>query len=186
MQLVPVKDISPEWWALYCSAFPPEERRKHSTHEQAMKDANFHVCKLQEGDTFVGLLTWWQWEKLKFIEHFAITAEKRGMGCGHEAMKLLQKADQDDIILEIEPVCDERTARRLAFYQSLGFSELPCAHVQMAYQPGYPDIPLTLLAYSPFPDTAPFDRDKIERFELQYTAGPMRYREMHNEERGLQ
>lgn len=174
MRLVPITRTPPEWWDLYCTAFPAEERRGRDTHEQALGDVHFHACRLEDEGEFIGLLTWWQWEEILYIEHLAIVEEKRGMGYGHAVLAELRRNGQN-IILEIEPVCDEKTARRMAFYHSCGFRALPYPHVQLAYQQGFADIPLLLLGFSV--QGKKWSHDEVARFEALFAHGPMRYRD---------
>ena len=166
--------ISSDWWNLYCSAFPAEERRSNITHGNALKDKRFHACQLVEGPQFVGLLTWWQWPDMIYVEHLAIEEAMRGKGYGKRALQQLQELSRD-IVLEIEPVRDSLTQRRLRFYQSCGFAALPYPHTQLAYQHGYRDIPLTLLGWSPSKES--IDTDKWQLFEMRFAAAPMQYRD---------
>lgn len=174
MQLVPITRTPPEWWDLYCTAFPAEERRARDTHEQALRDAHFHACSLWDRDAFIGLLTWWQWDDMLYIEHLAIAESKRGKGYGRAALAALQQRGQR-IILEIEPVCNETTARRLAFYRTCGFRTLPHPHIQFAYQQGFADIPLLLLGFSTQGED--WSDEAVARFEAHFAQGPMNYRD---------
>lgn len=174
MRLIPTKGVAGEWWQLYCAAFPAEERRHATEHERALQDAAFHACSLRDASHFVGLLTWWQWDSMLYVEHLAIAEEKRGMGYGGATLQAL-KQHGVDIVLEIEPVQDEVTAKRLAFYQSNGFVLLPFPHTQLAYQKGCPDMELLLLGYSPA--GLPFHTEKWAEFEKHFANGPMRYRD---------
>lgn len=163
----PLHPYTDAWWALYESAFPASERRCWAVHAEALRDTLFHCLYLADDSGFVGLLTYWQLAEVVYVEHLAIVPELRGGGYGHAALELLTSP----VILEIEPVVDALTARRLAFYRSCGFVELPTPHVQLAYQVGQPDIPLLLLS-RPFMDEA-----TVARFEQLYLEHPMRYRD---------
>ncbi|MBR1978046.1 MAG: GNAT family N-acetyltransferase [Akkermansia sp.] len=174
IQLIPTTQIDTEWWNLYTGAFPAEERRGREMHVQALLDTHFHAFRLQDANEFVGLLTWWQWEDMLYVEHLAIAEEKRGKGYGHAALAELQQRGQN-IILEIEQITDEITARRLEFYRSCGFRALPYPHVQLAYQQGFADIPLLLLAFSR--SGKEWGNDEVARFETLFAHGPMRYRD---------
>lgn len=174
MRLIPTKEVTEEWWQLYSAAFPAEERRNATEHEHALRDDAFHACMLRDVSNFVGLLTWWQWDNMLYVEHLAIAQEKRGMGYGGAALQALKQCGLD-IVLEIEPVRDDVSAKRLAFYQANGFVLLPFPHTQLAYQKGYPDIELLLLGYSPA--GVPFHTEKWAEFEKRFANGPMRYRD---------
>ena len=162
------QDLHREWWQLYEAAFPLAERRNLEQHAAAMRDEAFRVLHLSDESGFVGLLSYWQWDQLVYVEHLAITPSRRGQGMGHCVLALL-----DDVraILEIEPVVDTVTTRRLAFYESCGFTKLPQSHMQLAYQAGQPDVPLWLLS------RPEMDATEVAHFEQLFAAGPMRYRD---------
>ena len=155
------------WWQLYESTFPASERRGAALHAEAMKDAAFHCLSLVDDAGFAGLLAYWKWDTLIYVEHLAVSTEHRGQGIGHAVLDMLPGT----VILEIEPVVDSATACRLAFYESCGFVRLPQPHVQLAYQTGEEDIALWLLS------RPAADAGVVERFEELFHAGPMRYRD---------
>ncbi len=155
------------WWALYESAFPATERRGWKQHAAAMQDAAFHCLLLSDDAGFAGLLTFWQWESLTYVEHFAIVPSRRGLGLGHQALQLVPLP----AVLEIEPVVNTITARRLSFYESCGYVRLPQVHVQLAYQSGQPDVALWLLS------RPALSAAEVEEFEQLFHGGPMRYRD---------
>lgn len=159
--------LAGEWWQLYKDAFPVCERRGAVQHAAALLDTAFHCLHLRDEDGFVGLLSYWQWEGLCYVEHLAIAPARRGQGLGHRVLELVPAP----AILEIEPVVDSTTARRLAFYESCGFLRLPQPHVQLAYQTGQPEVPLWLLS-RPVMDAA-----LVAEFENLFHSGPMRYRD---------
>lgn len=158
--------LAGEWWRLYEAAFPASERRSADWHAVALADPAFHVQHLADAAGFAGILSYWKWAGLTYVEHLAIVPERRGQGLGRRALSLLSRP----LILEIEPVVDAATARRLSFYESCGLVRLPQLHVQLAYQTGQPDVPLWLLS-QPALDAA-----EVARFEELFMAGPMRYR----------
>ena len=158
--------LAGEWWQLYEAAFPVCERRSAHWHAAALADPAFHVLHLADAEGFAGILSYWKWAELIYVEHLAIAPERRGRGLGHLALQLLPPP----FILDIEPVVDAATARRLAFYESCGLVHLPQPHVQLAYQTGQPDVPLWLLS------RPALDAAAVARFEELFLAGPMRYR----------
>ena len=156
-----------EWWHLYETAFPATERRGAVQHAAALADTAFHCLHLADAAGFAGLLTYWQWKHLVYVEHLAIVPSRQGRGLGRAALAMLDAP----VILEIEPVVDAATARRLAFYESCGFETLSHHHVQLAYQTGEPNITLWLLS------RPAVDADTVADFERLFHAGPMRYRD---------
>lgn len=152
---------------MYESAFPASERRSAEQHAFALADEAFYCLYLYDASGFAGLLSYWLLDALIYVEHLAIVPERRGQGLGHKALQLLPKP----YILEIEPVADAETARRLTFYESCGLVHLPHSHVQPAYQAGMPDVPLWLLS------NPALDEATVARFEKLYMAIPMCYRD---------
>lgn len=159
--------LAGEWWQLYESAFPACERRGNKWHAEALGDAAFHCLHLADAAGFVGLLSYWLLDGLAYVEHLAIAAARRGQGLGHRVLQLVP----EPFILEIEPVVDAATARRLSFYESCGLVRLPQPHVQPAYQSGQPDVPLWLLS------RPALDAAAVARFEEMFLTVPMRYRD---------
>lgn len=157
-----------EWWQLYEAAFPVTERRSAYQHAAAMQHAAFRCVHLSDEVGFAGIMAYWEWPHLVFLEHLAVVPERRGQGLGHQSLALLP----DKVVLEIEPVVDAPTGRRLRFYESCGFCRQPHPHVQLAYQAGQPDVPLWLLS------RPRISWGELELFEREYHAGPMRYRDM--------
>ena len=156
-----------EWWQLYEEAFPATERRSFPQHAAAMLEPAFHCVHLADENGFAGIMAYWQWEELIYLEHLAIAGSRRSQGLGHQALEMLA----GNVIVEIEPAVDADTVRRLSFYESCGFLCLPHSHVQLAYQKGYPDIELWLLSRPAFSDA------QVERCELLYHSFVMRYRD---------
>lgn len=158
--------LAAAWWQLYESAFPASERRDAAQHAAALRHPAFHCLHLADDRGMVGLLGYWLWDSLCYVEHFAVVPERRGQGLGHRVLAQIPQP----VILEIEPVVDETTSRRLAFYKSCGYQQLPQPHVQLAYQAEQPNVPLVLLSCPALDATA------VARFEELYASGPMSFR----------
>lgn len=145
-----MKSPSPEAAHLYAESFPLCERRAAAHHRAiAAAEPDFYPMELYHATgVFVGILYYWYWPQhsLLFVEHLAIDPFFRGRGYGHAALRHLHGMNAC-IILEIEPVADAATARRLAFYESAGFVRLPFEHVQLPYHEGWAPVPLELLSY---------------------------------------
>ena len=163
--------IFTESWQLYESAFPHEERRALADHALAMAHEPHFVClHLRDSQGFVGILFYWVLSQCVYVEHLAIAPARRGQGLGKAALKLLQQHELP-IILEIEPVTDAATARRLRFYEGAGFHRLAAVHYQLPYHRGEPPLRLELLSY---PQAA--GEALVASFEEDFLAMPMRYR----------
>lgn len=162
-----------EAWGLYCSAFPLAERRDASLHAAAMAQAPDFVClHLSDAAGFIGLLFYWLFPHCVYIEHLAIAEARRGQGWGSRVLALVRQHTLP-VMLEIEPVCDAVTARRLAFYERSGYHRLSYEHYQLPYRRTEVPLRLELLSY---PIAA--DAGLLALFLAAYAAGPMRYREL--------
>lgn len=163
--------IFKESWQLYESAFPHEERRALVNHALAMAHEPHFVClHLRDAQGFVGILFYWVFSQCVYVEHLAIAPARRGQGLGKNALSLLQQHDLP-IVLEIEPVTDAATARRLRFYEGVGFHRLVAEHYQLPYHCGEPPLRLELLSYPQAAGVA-----LLASFEEDFLAMPMRYR----------
>ena len=57
-------------FALYESAFPVEERRDEKEQARVLKKADYHFDLIMDGDTFVGVMLYWETDDFVFLEHF--------------------------------------------------------------------------------------------------------------------
>lgn len=126
------------------------------------------------GDGVLGLLFLWEKPDYVFVEHLAIHPACRGLGLGHRAMELLHAyAGDRPVILEIEPVVDEVTARRCRFYRDCGYHCLPYRHEQPPFHRGGAPVSLVLMSYPSVLDAA-----VVAAFECYYLDCVMRYRDV--------
>lgn len=133
-------------FALYESAFPPEERRDSTEQQRVMHKENYHFDLIMHDDTCLGVMLYWETDQFVFLEHFTTFPSVRGNGFGAEALDLL-KAKGKTVILEIEDPVNELTERRFNFYKRNGFFMTPHHHIQAKYRPGDEDLMLKILSY---------------------------------------
>lgn len=130
---------------LYDISFPLHERRTAEHQLTALKDERYHLlCFLDDG-VLVGLVGLWHFDDYRYIEHYAINAGLRGKGYGSLLLQELLECDERMIILEIDPVVDGISEKRLRFYKNLGFVENSYPHSHPAYQDGFPPHELVVL-----------------------------------------
>lgn len=101
-----------------------------------------------ERKTPVGFAVTWSFPDFLFIEHIAISTAERGKGYGSSCMRLLLATHQL-CLLEIEPVHNVISEKRLRFYTQLGFSQNNRPYFQPPYHAGNLSIPMWLLASRP-------------------------------------
>lgn len=133
-------------WNLYEESFPVAERRKMEDHLLACTDERFFPLSAWDGGRLAGLLFFWEWKGYRYLEHLAVTPEQRGQGYGSEMLRYLRDSEQT-IILEIDPLVNELSVRRLQFYERAGFTLTPYRFVHLPYRLEAQPQELLILSY---------------------------------------
>lgn len=134
-------------WRLYEASFSIYERRMIDDQKKTMDHPLYHFELLISEEGFLGILLWWQFKKLRYVEHYAIMDAQRAKGYGSQVLKDFQSEHRDSILLEVEKPKDETKKRRIAFYQSLGFYLNPYPYIQPAYSKTGNPVPLLLMSW---------------------------------------
>ena len=131
--------------SLFEEAFPEQERPPFSSlrHRDAGK---FHFLVAENGDDPVGILTYWTFEDLIYIEHFAIAEELRNQGLGKAAFLNFLSQQQEQVVLEVELPNTEEADHRVEFYASMGFYRNPQPYTQPAYRKGGRTVPMIIMS----------------------------------------
>ena len=130
---------------LFEEAFPEQERPPFSTIRQ--RDAGkFHFLVAENGDDPVGILTYWTFDELVYVEHFAIDEALRNQGLGKAVFLNFLSQQTEQVVLEIELPETEEADHRLEFYASMGFYRNPQPYTQPAYRKGGRTVPMILMS----------------------------------------
>jgi len=131
---------------MYEVSFPIFEQRTDDQQEEAFLHSNYCLnCYFYES-RLTGFIAYWEFDTYLYIEHLAIHPAERGKGLGKVMLDQLMSSHTKRLILEIDPVTDHVSARRLRFYQSLGFVENSHTHTHPAYRKGFAPHSLTVLS----------------------------------------
>ena len=130
---------------LYVESFPYSERREVASQKNIMGNSDYFFNLIYDGDTFVGIITFWESDEYIYVEHFAIEPQFRSCGYGSKTLKLIDDIATNNIILEIEPVTDSLTGRRKTFYERAGYTENPHNHIQPPYHKGESGVKLLIM-----------------------------------------
>jgi len=116
-------------------------------HKKVMDHPFYHfeILILEEG--FLGILLWWQFEHLRYVEHFSISDAHKSKGYGSLVLRDFQSEHQDPILLEVGKPEGKIQQRRISFYQRLGFYLSPYQYIQPAYSKIGNPIPLLLMSW---------------------------------------
>ena len=127
--------LFPIFEQLYRISFPEYEQRTFDHHAKALTAENCYVnCYQQDDGQFIGFVVYWQFAEYIYIEHYAISDKVRGQGYGTRLLGELVAQTDKIVVLEIDPVIDEISQKRLRFYLALGFVENRFTHVHPPYQ----------------------------------------------------
>lgn len=130
---------------LFEEAFPEEERPPLSSlrHRDAGK---FHFLVAENGDDPVGILTYWTFPGLVYIEHFAIAEELRNQGLGKATFLGFLTQQTEQVVLEVERPVNEEAEHRIEFYASMGLFQNPQPYTQPPYRRGGKEVAMIIMS----------------------------------------
>ena len=133
-------------WELYKKSFPPEERRQLRTQRKIMNHPQYRFDVITDNNHLTGILLWWRFDELRFIEHIATSPCIRGKGYGRQILQqFIEETATTPVVLEVERPTTEINKRRIAFYQRLGFVYNDYPYQQPPYKKGGSFIPMALM-----------------------------------------
>jgi len=135
-----------EVWKLYEESFPLSERRKEEDHIRACTDPFFFPLSAWEEGQLIGIIFYWEWDSYRYTEYLAVTPHLRSQGYGSKMLRYVCDSDHT-LILEIDPLVDELSVRRLQFYERAGFTLTPYRFVHLPYRLESKPKELLILSY---------------------------------------
>ena len=161
---------------LFESAFPDEERPPFG--ELKNRDTNkfhFMVATNDDGDEPIGILTYWTFDDLIYIEHFAIDEDLRNQGLGKAVFLNFLSQQTRQVVLEVEHPHDETSENRLEFYSSMGLYSNPQDYLQPSYHGDQVTVPMIIMSkYELDDDEFTEIRDLLYREVYKCTSSNMR------------
>ena len=121
--------------ALYSDCFPYHEQRETASQTAVMANPEYHFTLIQEHNAFIGCVLYWETANFIYVEHFFIHPERRNNAYGKRTLEWLC-AKGKSVILEIDPINDDISARRKGFYERCGFTANPYPHIHPPYHAG--------------------------------------------------
>lgn len=141
------KSMFDQLFSLLQLSFPTSERRNYAGHLGEFAEDKFRcICYIPEA--LKGFLNYWDFGDFVYAEHFAVAPELRGQGTGSALMGELRAiVGNRTLVLEAEPPADsDIAARRIAFYERLGFVLNEYDYIQPALIEGERPIPLVIMS----------------------------------------
>lgn len=130
---------------LFEEAFPEQERPPFSSLRYRDTE-QFHFLIAENGDEPVGILTYWTFDDLIYVEHFAIDQELRGQGLGKAVFLNFLSQQTEQVVLEVELPNTEEADHRIEFYASMGFFQNPQEYLQPSYHNDDRSVPMILMS----------------------------------------
>lgn len=163
IQLTPLAESDHPHFAkeLFESAFPDEERPPFGEIKKRNSDQfHFLVATLAE-DEPAGILTYWTFEDIIYIEHFAIAEELRNQGLGKAVFLNFLSQQTQQVILEVELPHNEIADHRIEFYASMGLFQNPQEYWQPSYKKGVKKLEVPMIIMSKYE----LDDDEFEEIK---------------------
>jgi GNAT superfamily N-acetyltransferase len=125
----------PEAYEIMVRSFPRVELRGREEERALLEKLNYRflVAPL-EGGSIGGLLTVWDFEEFRFVEHLAVRQELRGTGIGSRMMREYLDSEDKPAWVEVDGAETVEAKRRIAFYERLGFILSEFGYPQPALQ----------------------------------------------------
>lgn len=143
------KQNSEKWkkvWNLYEESFPIAERRKLEDHLRACENNHFYPLSVWEDSELLGIVFYWEWNNYRYIEYLAVSPMFRNLGYGAQIIKQI-KDSKYTIVLEIDPLVNDLSVRRLQFYERAGFELTPYRFMHLPYRINGKPQELLILSY---------------------------------------
>lgn len=143
----PDDQFNAEFWSVYTSSFPLNERRISAQQSDIFNQPDYFLYTYVSGHLFIGFISFWATKEFIFIEHLAIAPEFRNQGLGNTILKSFIESNPISVILEIDLPVDDISRSRLRFYESLNFKANEHNHYQPAYHAGDEPVAMKILSY---------------------------------------
>jgi len=145
-------------------SFPENEYRPYEEQKALLREPAYRILVPEGPGDPAAFLALWEWEELLFLEHFAVHPEERGGGLGSRLLGEVLPTCGKLFCLEVEPPAAGIAARRIGFYERMGFFLNDYPYIQPPISAGRQAIPLRIMTYG-----SPVSREEFEGIrELLY------------------
>ncbi len=150
MDIFRIENRDSEWfnemWEVYSYSFPEHEKRSLENQLEMLSNKKCKIDVYVDNDEFVGFVIFWIYPRYIYIEHFALSTNMRQGGRGSFILSdIIWRYRALPIVLDIDPVVDEISQRRLNFYLKLGFIQNSHKHLCPPYSADAEPFELLLL-----------------------------------------
>lgn len=126
-------------------SFPRNEIRSKLGQYALLKNGEYSLFVREEEGEIIGFIAVWDLGEIAFVEHFAIAEEWRGKGVGSAMIGDVFALFDKPIVLEVEPPIDEKTRKRVGFYERNGLIFHDYYYVQPSMEKGREEVELRIM-----------------------------------------
>lgn len=145
-----IKNTGDSWYisfsSIYSVSFPVYEQRNTCQQNEAFRNPHYHLATLIENEEVASFISYWEFDDYIYIEHLAVNQKLRGKNIGSITLNDFAKTTKKTIILEIDPLIDDISEKRLHFYEKLGYKVNPYKHHHPSYDEQFPPHELLVLS----------------------------------------
>lgn len=141
------------------TSFPRDEYRTYDAQKALFDNNAYAVYGLtdDESDAIKAFISVWNFNKIAFIEHFAVNPKYRNGGIGSKLLNDIIKLLGKTVCLEVELPENELACRRIGFYQRNNFFLNKYPYMQPPLIDGAKEIPLFIMTLGDYIDKDTFD-----------------------------
>lgn len=132
--------------ALYEDAFPVEERRDIGQLKRMIKQkSDMYFNAIECDGELCGFFVYWDMKDFYYLEHLAVYPSMRNKKLGQKVLDYAANHLKGVRLLEVEPIRDEMTTRRVRYYQRNGYQVLDEEYIQPSYDGVRDSCPLWIM-----------------------------------------
>ena len=148
-------------------SFPKNEIRSKSGQCALLKNSEYSLFVREEEGEIIGFIAVWDLDAIAFVEHFAIAEKSRGKGVGSAMLGEVFSLFDKPIVLEVEPPVDEKTKKRVGFYERNGLIFHDYYYVQPSMEKGREEVELRIMCSEKL-DYANFEKVRAQLYTKIY------------------
>lgn len=141
------KDEFKDIYNIMKNNFSKDEHRLYEEQRTLLDNPKYQICVLPDDlyDTVKGFIAFWEFDKMAYIEHFAVDEKHRNEGLGSRILNHLTGSLDKRVCLEVSLPKDEVSIRRIEFYKKNNFFLNRYDYMQPPISKGRNPIPFMLM-----------------------------------------
>ncbi len=128
-------------------SFPNTEFREYSRQKELLDDEKYNIYVCRHDNKVIGFIAYWDFDKYKYIEHFAVAQNERGKQIGKNMLLEFVSLSDKIVVLEVELPEGDIEKRRIEFYKRCGFFYNEYNYLQPPIRNGQAMLPLRIMSY---------------------------------------